>query len=624
MLSARLQIPHCPPEAIAALRRELGVGDALAQALVRRGFGEPQQARALLDGGESHAPEAFDGIEAAIEPILRHVAQRRRITVHGDYDVDGVCATALLVRALRRLGGEVDWHIPDRVAGYGLREGAVRAIAQRGSGLLVTVDCGITAVQEVALAHRLGLEVVITDHHAPRADGALPQAPIVHPTLCGYPCPHLCGTAVAYKLAQALRSASGHAPRQSGKAGPTVGDARRLASGADGLGAEDADLDLVALASVADVVELTCENRTLVRAGLRALSATTRPGLRALIEVARIDPCRLDTRAVGFGLAPRLNAPGRLYTAAPALELLMTEDPSRAAELAAALERCNGERRHVEQRILFEAEAQLRQLGEMPAYVLAGEGWHPGVVGIVASRIAERVNRPTVLVALDGDAGRGSGRSIPGFDLLAGLRACEEHLAAYGGHRAACGLEIERRRLDAFRAAFAEHAAQTLGESDLTPLERVDAVVSVRDLGLPLAEELERLAPFGRGNPKARLLIRDARIGQVRAMGQGRHARFRVFGEGAHASAVCFGAGARLPVGEGEAVDATFTLEVNEWRGVSEPRLVLRRMRVGGARVGGAQIQARPERPPDADLPPGAERPSTREPQPLQLALAVP
>lgn len=622
MLSARLQIAACPPEAIAALRRELGVSDVLAQALVRRGFGEAAAARELLEGGVTHPPEAFDRIETAVEPILRHIAQRRRITVHGDYDVDGVCATALLVQALRRLGGEVDWHIPDRAAGYGLREGAVRAIAQRGSGLIVTVDCGITAVQEVALARRLGVEVVITDHHAPRADGALPQAPIVHPALCGYPCPHLCGTAVAYKLAQALSSAS---------SGAAVGVAARSARGTDGLGSEDArlgseaaDLDLVALASVADVVELTGENRTLLRAGLRALSNTTRPGLRALIEIARIDPCRLDTRAVGFGLAPRINAPGRLYTAAPSLELLLTQDPARAAQLAAALDRCNGERRHVEQRILFEAEAQLRELGEMPAYVLAGEGWHPGVVGIVAARIAERANRPAVLVSLDGagERGRGSGRSIPGFDLLAGLRACEAHLAAFGGHRAACGLEIERRCLEDFRAAFADHAAAALGERDLTPVERVDAIVSVRDLGLPLAEELARLAPFGRGNPKVRLLIRDARIGQVQAMGQGRHARFRVFGEGAHAGAVCFGAGARLPVGEGEAVDATFTLEVNEWRGVSEPRLVLRRMGVG--RAGGAPIRASPERPPDAELPAGAERASTREPQPLQLALAVP
>jgi single-stranded-DNA-specific exonuclease len=593
VLSARLQIPACPPEAIAALRRELGVSDVLAQALVRRGFGDPQQARALLDGGESHPSEAFDGIEGAIEPILRHIAQHRRITVHGDYDVDGVCATALLVQALRRLGAEVDWHIPDRAAGYGLREGAVRAIAQRGSGLVITVDCGITAVEEVALARRLGIEVVITDHHAPRADGLLPQAPIVHPALCGYPCPHLCGTAVAYKLAQALRSASRRDPAE-------------LHLG----------LDLVALASVADVVELTGENRTLLRAGLRALSNTTRPGLRALIEVAKIDPCRLDTRAVGFGLAPRINAPGRLYTAAPSLELLLTQDFSRAAQLAAALDRCNGERRHVEQRILFEAEAQLRELGGMPAYVLAGEGWHPGVVGIVASQIAERVNRPAVLVSLDGEAGRGSGRSIAGFDLLAGLRACEAHLAAYGGHRAACGLEIERRCLDDFRAAFAEHAAEALGESDLAPVEHVDAIVSVRDLGLPLAEELARLAPFGRGNPQVRLLTREATIGQVQAMGQGRHARFRVFGDGAHAGAVCFGSGAKLPVGEGEAVDATFTLEVNEWRGVSEPRLVLRSMLPA--------TRAPHARPPDAELPPGAEGPSTREPQPLQLALAVP
>lgn len=610
MQRARLQIPECPPPAVAALRLALGVGDALAQTLVRRGLSDPRAASEFLDAKQTHPAAAFDGIEHVLDPIVAQLAAGGRITVHGDYDVDGVCATALLVGALRRLGGQVDWHIPERSAGYGLREGAVRALAQRGTSLLITVDCGVASVMEVALANSLGMQVVLTDHHAPRADGALPAAPLLHPGLCRYPCPHLCGTAVAYKLACALWAARHR-------------DLAEL----------DSDLDLVALASIADVVELTGENRTLVATGLRALAATTRPGLRALMEVAGVDPARLDARAVGFGLAPRINAPGRLFTAAPSLELLMTEDPRRGTALAQALDRCNRERRQIEQRILFEAEAQVRQLGPMPGYVLAGEGWHPGVVGIVASRIAERCNRPALLLGLDGATGRGSGRSIQGFDLLAGLRSCEAHLLAYGGHRAACGLEVQRERLGDLRAAFAAYAEQAISADDLVPRECVDAVVSVPDLGLGLAEELSRLAPFGRGNTPVCLLIRRAQIAEVKGMGEGKHARFRVLGQGAHAAAVSFGTGSSLPVSAGEPVDATFTLEVNEWRGVCEPRLVLRRLIPAERRAAAPAAPPPASHIPTSDAPPSAPptlpapalaNAAAGDPEPLQLALAVP
>jgi single-stranded-DNA-specific exonuclease len=584
--SARLEIPDCPPQAVAKLRLALGIGEALAQTLVRRGLADPVAAGELLRADRLHPPESFQGIERALEPILRRVADGGRITVHGDYDVDGVCATALLVGALRRLGAQVDWHIPERAAGYGLRETAVRMIAERGTRLLITVDCGIASVQEVSLARSLGMEVLVSDHHAPRADGSLPDAPIVHPRLCGYPCPDLCGAAVAHKLTRALWSASGRDPAEL-----------------------DADLDLVALASIADVVDLLGENRTLAAMGLKALASTTRPGLRALMEIARVDPARLDARTVGFGLAPRINAPGRLHTAAAPLELLMTESPQRAVQLAQELDRCNRERRQIEQRILFEAQAQGRELGSMPGYVLAGEGWHPGVVGIVASRIAEATGRPAVLIGLEGEGGRGSGRSVPGFDLLGGLAACATHLRAYGGHRAACGVEIGREQLQAFRAAFAAYAGERIDQDALVTVERVDAVVSVSQLGLPLAEELARLAPFGRGNPTVCLLIRDAELAQVQPMGEGKHVRFRVLGDGAHASAVSFGTGATLPVAEGEPVDVTFTLEVNEWRGACEPRLVLRHLTARETPATGADAESNS---------------AAADPEPLQLALAVP
>ncbi|HEV7942071.1 MAG TPA: single-stranded-DNA-specific exonuclease RecJ [Solirubrobacteraceae bacterium] len=586
MQSVRFEIPDCPPQAVDRLRSALGIGDVLAQTLVRRGIADAGAAADFLGADRLHDHGAFVGIEQAVEPILRRIAQGGRITVHGDYDVDGVCSTALLVSALRRLSGQVDWHIPARAAGYGLREDAVRAIAERGTELLITVDCGIASVAEVALAQSLGMQVVVTDHHSPRADGALPEAPIVHPRLCGYPCPDLCGTAVAHKLTRALWSAAGRDPAEL-----------------------DADLDLVALASIADVVDLLGENRALTSMGLKALAATTRPGLRALMEVARIDPSRIDARMVAFGLAPRINAPGRLFTAAAPLELLMTVSSQRAAELAQELDRCNRERRQVEQRILFEAQAQVRELGELPGYVLAGEGWHPGVVGIVASRIVEATNRPAVLVGLDGAGGRGSGRSIEGFDLLGGLSACSEHLLAYGGHRAACGLELVRERLEGFREAFARHAELMIDAEALVATERVDAIVSVADVGLPLAEELSRLAPFGRGNPTVCLMVRDAEVAQVQAMGEGKHARFKVLEDSSHAAAVSFGNGATLPVQEGEPIDATFTLEINEWRGACEPRLVLRQIAPAAA---------------EAPSVSAARTPIAIDQQPLQLALAVP
>jgi single-stranded-DNA-specific exonuclease len=557
----RFEIGDCPQDIVERLERDLAVSGALAQILVRRGMGEPASARAFLKAEEEHQPAEFAGIELAIEPILRNVRDGGLITIHGDYDVDGICSTAVLVRSLRRLGANVDWYLPDRATdGYGLNLDTIERLARRGTRLLVTVDCAITAVAEVARAKALGIEVVVTDHHAPRADGELPEAPIVHPAICHYPCPDLCATAVAYKLAQALESAA---------AAP--GDGRAL----------QADLDLVALATIADVVSLTGENRTLVRRGLQALAGTAKPGLRALMKVARIDPGKLNERSVAFGLAPRLNAAGRLYRADAGLELILTEDPLRAAQVADELDRANHERRAVETRIRYEAEAQIASLGERPAYVLAGEDWHAGVIGIVASRLVEQHRRPVVLIALSGDVGKGSGRSIDAFDLLGGLTACGGHLRRFGGHRAAAGLEIERERVEEFAEAFSAHTASVLDPADMAPLERVDAVVDCEQLDMELAEELLSLAPFGRGNPGVSLLLADAAFRDLRPMGEGKHLRFTVEseGSGARARGVAFGTGAQLAVEEGQAAEATFTLEVNEWNGVSEPRLLLRQVR---------------------------------------------
>jgi single-stranded-DNA-specific exonuclease len=294
------------------------------------------------------------------------------------------------------------------------------------------------------------------------------------------------------------------------------------------------------------------------------------------MAVAGVDPSALSTHSLGFRLGPRINAAGRLARADAALELLLTQDERRAGEIAAELDQLNAERRAVEERMLWEAEAQVVELGERPAYLLAAQGWHPGVVGIVASRIVERYHRPTVLVALDGESGTGSARSIPGFDLLGALHACAEHLDSYGGHRAAAGLTVARERLDILRAAFETHAGGVLTPELLTGVERVDAVASGSQLGLDLIEELELLEPTGMGNPAPRLLVPGARLADIRAMGEGRHARFGVLSGGARTPAVAFGSGGALRELAGRPLDGSFRLERNCWNGVVQPRLVLR------------------------------------------------
>lgn len=566
-----------------ALSEELGLSEPVAITLVRRGYRTPEAARVFLDADESHSPDEFRSMGMVTEQICAAIASGERITVHGDFDVDGVCATTILVSALRELGAECDWLIPDRIAdGYGLSAENIEKLAERGTDLLVTVDCGITAVREVALAKSLGIDVVVTDHHQPGPE--LPDCPILHPAVDGYPFEQLCGTAVAWKLALALRERSGTPPPET-VAQPIAGQGSGVVPGASGGGVPDpssADLDLVALATVADVVPLVGENRSLVRRGLAEVRRARRPGIRALLEAAKCEPTQVDEGDLAFRLAPRINAAGRLYRADAGVELFLTDDEGRAAEIAVELSRANGERRAKERGVDAAAEAVLRELPEglrdARGLVLAGEGWHPGVIGIVASRLVERHHRPTIVVSLDGEGeGRGSGRSIPGFDLLAALEACSEHLTGFGGHRAAAGLQLRAEDLDAFRAAFAAHANSVLGPEDLRRTERIDATVGGAGLDLDLAEEFERLAPFGMGNPGVRLLVPAARVRDVRAMGEGKHARFSLHSGSHRALGVAFGR-ATLGVGEDDPVDATVRLEVNRWNGSVEPRLVLREL----------------------------------------------
>jgi single-stranded-DNA-specific exonuclease len=476
----------------------------------------------------------------------------------------------MLLRTLRALGADPVWELPSRFdEGYGLSEGAIERLAARGVQLLVTVDCGITSVEPVAAARAAGIEVIVTDHHRP--GDSLPDCTIVHPALGDYGCTELCASGVVLKLGEALFGAAGRDPAEAAE-----------------------DIDLAALATVCDLVPLHGENRRIVREGLVALGRTPKPGLRALIEVGGVTAGELSEHSLGFRLGPRINAAGRMQRADAALELLLTDDPARAGEVARELDFLNRDRQEAETKILFAADAAAAAQAHQAAIVVAGEGWHPGVVGIVASRLVERWRRPCVVIALDatssapaaggaaspsGGTGRGSGRSISAYDLHAGLAACSEHLTRFGGHRMAAGVELDADAVEPFRAALAAHAAAALSPGDLIPVERVDAVVPGGALGLDLAEDLELLRPFGMGNPQPTLLVPAARFERVTPMGEEKeHSRFTlVTAGGARSRGVAFRSPPRdLAPAQERAHDIALRLEQNRWKGMVEPRVILR------------------------------------------------
>jgi single-stranded-DNA-specific exonuclease len=582
MVEGSWTISECDAETARSLAHELELSETTARVLVRRGLADPTAARAFLAGeSPGHDPFLLGDMAAACEAIRDAVARGKRICVHGDYDVDGICATALAVIVLRELGADVDWHLPSRFEeGYGVAHETLSRLADEGCGLVLTVDCGITAVAEIADARAAGLEVVVTDHHRPGA--TLPDCPVVATRPSAYPFPELCGTGVVYKLGQAL-----------------------LGNEAAAL---DRHLDLVALATIADVVPLVDENRALAIAGLRALATTQKPGLRALMASARVDPAAIDEGAVGFRLGPRINAAGRLCRPVEALELLLSEDGDETRRLAERLEVLNRDRQAVEQRILREAIAHVDEWPEARrrrrAYVIADEGWHEGVIGIVASRLVERFHRPVILLAGGDGEWKGSGRSIPAFDLHGGLAECAHLLERWGGHRAAAGLSVAPDRLDAFVDAFTAHADAQLVDCNLEPVTLVDAVVSPKELTLDLAAELAQLAPFGLGNPGVTLLLASCEISEPAAVGEGRHLRFRVRDpeRGRDAgSAIAFGMGAQLDrLRRLGAYDVAFRLEENRWNGTVAPQLVVRRVFAANERYNDVRARfAREFREPD-------------------------
>ena len=551
-------LESCEHRDVTALATALELGEITASILVRRGLRDPEDARAFLAGELApHDPFLLGDMAAAVERIRAAIAAGTRICVHGDYDVDGICATALAVLTLRELGAEVEWHLPSRFEeGYGVSGETIARLADEGCGLLITVDCGITAVEEVAAAKAAGLDVIVTDHHRPGP--RLPDCPIVATRPSRYPFPELCGTGVVHKLAQALL----------GVEHPAI--ARHA--------------DLVALATIADVVPLLDENRSLAIAGLRALARTQKPGLRALMRSASVDPAAVESSSVGFRLAPRINAAGRLGRPDAALQLLLTDSDDEAKALAGELETLNRDRQAVEDRILRAAIAQVESWPEARrrrrGYVVWGDDWHEGVIGIVASRLVERFGRPVVLIAGAGDEWKGSGRSIPAFDLHGALGACSEHLGRFGGHRAAAGLSIEPDRLEPFAEAFAAHADERLSDADLAPVTKIDAIVPGSALTLGLANELDRLAPFGLGNPDVTLLVPSCEAVQPGVVGDGKHLRFRVrYGNRDVGSAIAFGLGGQLdrlrrPV----RYDLVCRLKENRWNGTVAPQLVIRRV----------------------------------------------
>jgi len=551
--AVRLVVAPPPDEAaVALLAASLAVPAALAALLLQRGFGDVHEARrflrpALEDLGN---PLAIGGMAAAVEAIAGAVRAGTPILVHGDYDVDGQCATALLTRALRHAGATVEPFVPHRMRdGYDFREAGLSRAREVGAGLILTCDCGITAVETVRAARAEGIAVVVTDHHLPGPE-LPPATAIVDPQLDGEdsPCAVLCGTGVAFKLVQALV--------------PVLGLPANLPLHL---------LDYVALATVADVVPLRGENRILVRHGLKVLGSSRWPGLRALRTVAGLDATEVRAGHLGFVLGPRLNAAGRVGDAMDGLRLLLTDDPAEAADLAQRLESLNDQRQALDQRILEEAIAQVEatvRLEEHSALVLSASGWHAGVIGIVASRLVERYGRPAFMVAFDEQTptiGKGSGRSISRFHLRDALATCGDLLERFGGHRMAAGLTIHRDRLVEFRERFVAEANRLLRPEDLAPEQRVDLVLGLGEATDDLERLCRLLEPCGSENPGPVFAVRGIRLEGVREVGRG-HLK-ATLRDGAYAlDAIGFGMADRAPADLGE-VDVAFKLERNSFRG---------------------------------------------------------
>ena len=576
---------------VAGLERAAGVSPIVARLLAARGLTDAAAVKPFLAGtmADLRDPDLLPGVPEAADRILAAVRAGRRIVVYGDYDADGMCATAILMGCLEALDATAAWYVPDRLEeGYGLNARALDALAGQGAHLVVTVDCGIASVAEARHARDLGLELIVTDHHAFAA--ALPEAAVlVHPRLPGaaYPFGDLCGAGVAFKLAWAI------ATRASGARQVTPRLREMLLRG----------MGFAALGTVADVVPLLDENRIYVKHGLECLRTRGGPGIARLLELAKLgEKSQLDSEDVAFRLAPRLNAAGRLGQAACGIELLTTADDGRAASLATYLHELNARRETEERSILLAATKQARERFDPEAdaaLVLADRDWHPGVIGIVAGRLAERFHRPVVMIAQDPLQGRpatGSARSVPGFDVHEALDACRGHLVTCGGHAAAAGLRIDDRNIDAFRERFVSEVAARLPESLRRAQLAIDGEATLAGLTLDTVDEIERLAPFGQANRRPLLCATDVRLAEPpRPIGGGaRHLAMNLVQHGAKLRGVAFGGAEwldHLPP-PGQPFHVAFKPKINEFRGRRTAEMEIVDWRPTGIEVSGDPLTA--------------------------------
>jgi single-stranded-DNA-specific exonuclease len=552
---SRWHLPKTPdPAAVAALVSALNLPELVCRLLVSRGHGDIEAAKRYLRPrlDHLHDPATLGHMDRAVERIVRAIRAKETIFIHGDYDVDGICSITILTRTLRWLGATVVPFIPQRLRdGYDLTAAGVAAARSAGATLVITCDCGTSALAPVAELQRSGIDVIVSDHHLP--GGPLPEAyAVLNPRKpdCPSPDKDLCAAGVAFKMALSITKAMGVSPN------PVLNM-----------------IDLAALATIADVAPLRGENRVLSIYGLKQLNETKSVGLRAMIRAAGLDRKPITAGRVGFILAPRLNAAGRVGSAMQGVQLLLSNDESEANPIARQLEELNAQRQELDRATLDQARDMVRalDLDDTFGIVLAAEGWHPGVIGIVASRIVEEFGRPTILIALEGEEGKGSGRSISPFDLHAGLNRCRDLLLRFGGHKAAAGVTIARSRVAEFARRFNEVARETLTPADLVPELRADLEVRLRDVNDNLEQLLRYIEPCGVGNPAPVLVARGARVVAAPKVVGKDGLRVRLEQDGTELSALGWGMAWRAPeLSVGATIDVAFRLERDEWNGESQ------------------------------------------------------
>src|SRR5437867_2562040 len=551
-------------EATVARHTELlKVSALVARILVLRDFADIQSARRYLSSSlRSDLPSPFQmaDMEPAVRRLVEAIKNKQQIGIWGDYDVDGTTGASVLVSFLREVGAQPIYHVPHRIEeGYGLNTEGLRRFKERGVDLVVTVDCGISNAQEVAAAGDMGLDVVVVDHHQP-PDELPPAVAVINPHRkdCAFPDKGLCAAGLAFYVVIALRARLREQGWFGGSADP---DIRRY-------------LDIVTLGTIADMVPLKGVNRTLIRRGLAELASSTRPGVVALKQVAGIAAGEVSAGQVGFRLGPRINAAGRVDYGIKVVELLTTDSNDIALRIAQELDAHNSERRAIEATVLEQALAQASNCvdgGMCHSLVLAGEGWHPGVLGIVASRIVEKYYRPTVVIGFNGGAGKGSARSIRGFHMVEGFRRCAEHLEKFGGHEYAGGLSIQSANLEHFAEAFESVARQILTAEDLSPLLEVDAQLRFSAIGFPLVRELDVLKPFGVGNPEPLFMTSQVEVCERKVFSAG--VRYRLRDGGRVIGGVIFGVDKDYPGMVGEIIDVAYRVSENDWNGASTVEL---------------------------------------------------